>query len=193
MTRRRLSKSERKHEIQECAIQLFTEKGYKNTTMQDLASASGLSIGGLYHHYNSCSEVLYDLMLLGSKYREKKIQSLIKTSHKPFSYDFLAEVIVDKCLDDNQFMPIYVMFLQAIQEDPRLFDLYLQLKRSSIERLKEIFQGSSCQALSKNQWDLLTDYINTMILGCELIGARGIFLKNQDVIKKSVLQILILD
>ena len=69
MKRERLSANERKLEIQNIALEVFTIKGYKNTSMHDLVQATGLSAGGLYHHYKSTSEILYDMMILGCKER----------------------------------------------------------------------------------------------------------------------------
>lgn len=45
-----------------CACRLFSEKGYKNVSMQDICTASGLSKGGLYRHYGSKDEIFCCLM-----------------------------------------------------------------------------------------------------------------------------------
>ena len=37
--------------IVETAAQLFVEKGYEQTSIQDILDVSGLSKGGLYHHF----------------------------------------------------------------------------------------------------------------------------------------------
>ena len=54
MVRKRLSKPERKHQIQEAAKGIILEKGYENTTMDEVIEKSGLSTGGVYHYYKSC-------------------------------------------------------------------------------------------------------------------------------------------
>ncbi|HKJ71618.1 MAG TPA: TetR/AcrR family transcriptional regulator [Gammaproteobacteria bacterium] len=38
--------------ILEAARHLFTERGYFNTSLQDIRRASGLSIGSIYHHFS---------------------------------------------------------------------------------------------------------------------------------------------
>lgn len=48
-------------EIIEVAVKEFTECGYENTTMQNIAQKAGLSKGGLYHHFSSKAEILFVL------------------------------------------------------------------------------------------------------------------------------------
>ena len=52
-------KSERAREvICVAARQLFAEKGYDTTTMQEIVRTSGMSKGAIYHHFSSKQEVL---------------------------------------------------------------------------------------------------------------------------------------
>ncbi len=49
---------ERKQQITDAALQLFAEKGVKDTRMEDIAEAAKLSIGGLYWYFKSKEELL---------------------------------------------------------------------------------------------------------------------------------------
>lgn len=51
-----------KREILQAAEQLFLEKGYKQTTVEDILRAVQLSKGGFYHHFESKEEVLVSLI-----------------------------------------------------------------------------------------------------------------------------------
>ena len=42
-----------KGKIIDAAMKLFLEKGYENTTMQDIVEASGMSKGAIYHYFKS--------------------------------------------------------------------------------------------------------------------------------------------
>lgn len=44
--------------IVDASIKLFIEKGYEQTTIQDILDALNLSKGGLYHHFKSKEEIL---------------------------------------------------------------------------------------------------------------------------------------
>jgi AcrR family transcriptional regulator len=59
MARRREA---REDQLLETATRLFKEKGYHNTSMQDLADALGLQKGSLYHYIDSKQELLRRLL-----------------------------------------------------------------------------------------------------------------------------------
>lgn len=48
----------KKNELVEIAEKLFLEKGYEETTVDEILHASGLSKGGFYHYFKSKEEVL---------------------------------------------------------------------------------------------------------------------------------------
>ncbi|WP_417774954.1 TetR/AcrR family transcriptional regulator, partial [Streptococcus sp.] len=51
-----------KDQIIQAALSLFSNKGYKETTMADLVTVTGLSKGAVYHHFKSKEEILQLLM-----------------------------------------------------------------------------------------------------------------------------------
>ena len=48
----------RKEEIVNAAVEEFLDKGYEKASMEGIAVRSGLSKGGLYHHFRSKDEIL---------------------------------------------------------------------------------------------------------------------------------------
>ena len=44
------------------AVETFVEEGYHGTTMRTLAARAGLSVPGLYHHYNSKQSIMVEIM-----------------------------------------------------------------------------------------------------------------------------------
>jgi AcrR family transcriptional regulator len=51
-----------RQEILRTAARLFQQRGYDATSMNDVAAALKLSKGGLYHHFQSKDEILFNLM-----------------------------------------------------------------------------------------------------------------------------------
>jgi AcrR family transcriptional regulator len=51
-----------RQEILRTAARLFQQKGYDATSMNDVAAALKLSKGGLYHHFQSKDEILFEIM-----------------------------------------------------------------------------------------------------------------------------------
>ena len=190
MTRKRLTPAERKEEILNISLRLFSEKGYKNTTMRDLVNATGLSAGGLYHHYKSTVEILYDLMLQGCVYRENIITERLNGLAKPFSTRALAKIIVDKALASNPFIPVYVMFLQSMQEDEQLLHLYQKLKDRSIRYFTQMLTDYGCSTFSEETWTFISDFINTLIIGCETLGVRDDFASKRLLLENVIVDVL---
>lgn len=54
--------SDKKNELIKIAERLFIEKGYEETSVDDILKASGLSKGGFYHYFKSKDEVLTESM-----------------------------------------------------------------------------------------------------------------------------------
>jgi AcrR family transcriptional regulator len=65
----------RKAEIVQAAIELFDERGYHGTRMQDIASRLGIQAPSLYNHVESKQQILRELMLseIGSLLDEHRI------------------------------------------------------------------------------------------------------------------------
>lgn len=53
---------ERRPQIVEAATQVFIRKGYRKTTMPDIAREAGLSVGGVYWYFKSKDEVVLALL-----------------------------------------------------------------------------------------------------------------------------------
>jgi len=60
MTRETLVDS--RQEILRTAARLFPQRGYDATSMNDVAATLKLSKGGLYHHFQSKDEILFEIM-----------------------------------------------------------------------------------------------------------------------------------
>ena len=180
----KMEADERKKQIRQAAMKVFLDKGFRNTVMNDIMEATGLSRGGLYHHYGSTYEILYDIMVEGNKYREKIIYDEMNKTSQDFS-EVLSEIILEKMLYQSDFVSIYAMFLQELNHDDKLKDLYKKLKKSSSDSILMLFdedvRGELCAAI-----ELITDLINTFILGCEVLNARENFVNNKLVLKKMI-------
>lgn len=180
----KMEADERKKQIRQAAMKVFLDKGFRNTVMNDIMEATGLSRGGLYHHYGSTYEILYDIMVEGNKYREKVIYDEMNKTSQDFS-EVLSEIILEKMLYQSDYVSIYVMFLQELNHDDKLKDLYKKLKKSSSDSILMLFDEGVRGELSE-AIELITDLINTFILGCEVLNARENFVNNKLVLKKMI-------
>jgi AcrR family transcriptional regulator len=81
-----------RQEILRTAARLFQQRGYDATSMNDVAAALKLSKGGLYHHFQSKDEILFEIMnhamdltqervikpVLGISNPEERLRALIR-------------------------------------------------------------------------------------------------------------------
>ena len=180
----KMEADERKKQIRQAAMKVFLDKGFRNTVMNDIMEATGLSRGGLYHHYGSTYEILYDIMVEGNKYREKIIYDEMNKTSQDFS-EVLSEIILEKMLYQSDYVSIYAMFLQELNHDDKLKDLYKKLKKSSSDSILMLFDEDVRGELSE-AIELITYLINTFILGCEVLNARENFVNNKLALKKMI-------
>ena len=64
---------EPRQEILRAAARLFQQQGYDATSMNDVAAALKLSKGGLYHHFQSKDEILYNIMSHAMDITEERV------------------------------------------------------------------------------------------------------------------------
>src|SRR5918996_330021 len=84
----------RRGELLAIAAQLFADKGFRNTTVRDIADAAGILSGSLYHHFDSkesmVDEILstfqeelfgqYDEILSGDEDARAKLERAVRVS-----------------------------------------------------------------------------------------------------------------
>jgi TetR/AcrR family transcriptional regulator, cholesterol catabolism regulator len=62
-----------RQEILHTAARLFQQRGYDATSMNDVAAALKLSKGGLYHHFESKDEILFNIMSQAMDITEERV------------------------------------------------------------------------------------------------------------------------
>ena len=171
----------RKLEILEAAKTCFLEKGFQNTTMEDVIEKVSLSKGGVYYHYGSTYEMIYDFMKSGIKYRGEKNKT-IDTS-KLTTLDAITEMMMERIYDENEFKSIYAIFLKLQNEDKRLCEMFENLKETNTEILSSAFDpNDKLSSIFKDEF--LVTFVNTLILGYESLNQKEIFIENKETIKK---------
>ena len=171
----------RKLEILEAAKKCFLDKGFQNTTMEDVIEKVSLSKGGVYYYYGSTYEMIYDFMKLGIKYRGEKNKT-IDTS-KLTSLDAITEIMMERIYDENEFKSIYAIFLKLQNEDKRLCEMFENLKETNTEILSSAFDPKDkLSSIFKDEF--LVTFVNTLILGYESLNQKEIFIENKKTIKK---------
>ena len=175
----KMEADERKKQIRQEAMKVFLDKGFRNTVMNDIMEATGLSRGGLYHHYGSTYEILYDIMVEGNLNRSDIIQKSIYDEDLILSPKLFSRMIIDKILADNDYVKLYVMFLCELKENDDLKELYVKIKKESIQVFKELFSTLFNELPSDDMFEFMINIMNSGLMACEILNARENFTKNK--------------
>ena len=70
-------------EILDASAQIFSQKGYHGTSMQDIAGAVNLQKASLYHHVSSKQEILFELLNRGLYLLTDKVEHSINIACSP--------------------------------------------------------------------------------------------------------------
>jgi len=72
-----------RQEILRTAARLFQQRGYDATSMNDVAAALKLSKGGLYHHFQSKDEILFEIMNHAMDLTQERVLSPVRSISDP--------------------------------------------------------------------------------------------------------------
>lgn len=116
-------KTDTKEKIFQTSKKLWFEKGYENTTMRDIAAASGIAIGNLTYHFHRKDDILM-------VYHDRILNAA----------DQAAAAYKDTYAGKNIWMAVEYAFLRYIADRPAISDLYRQVINSST--LRELYIDS---------------------------------------------------
>jgi AcrR family transcriptional regulator len=77
ITRKEQEKENRKHDILEIAAKIFSEKGFHNTTMDDIAERVGLAKGTIYLYYENKENLFFSILMNKARALHDRLESAI--------------------------------------------------------------------------------------------------------------------
>ena len=145
----------KKNELVEVAEKLFLEKGYEQTSIEDILNASKISKGGFYHYFKSKEEVLTE-----------SINSLMETSLaelEPIIEDHEADALeklrlfMQRKEDFQRPKKEYARFLSMVMKsDFTLYKYYLTLAQKYVSPLARIIEQGTKEGGFHVQYPLET-------------------------------------
>ena len=101
----------RRSQILAAALDLFVEKGFAGTKIADIADAVGMSIGLLFHYFESKEQPYEELVRIG---RERALEAMTATPEEPLAYfETVAELILGRAKSDPFVAKMFVFMSQA--------------------------------------------------------------------------------
>jgi AcrR family transcriptional regulator len=180
----RKTREERLQEIWKAANEIFVEKGFHRTTMEDIINKTELSKGGLYHYYNNTKEILVDMMRAGNIYYMRFNPFMLKIDQaksQEEKIDIVMDAFMDKALAVTDSKKVYTMFVHETLYDSKVWEVYLSLE--------EEFLNYLCQKLdidfkkNKHELLLLSRLVNALLFSQHISRDPDVLLNQQETLK----------
>ncbi len=134
----------RRDELLRIAAGLFAEKGFKNTTVRDIADAAGILSGSLYHHFDSkesmVDEILrtfqeelfgqYDEILAGDRDPAAKLEQAVLVSFEAID-KHRDEVAIFQ--NDAAYLLTFDRFAYLAERNQQSREVWLTLLRNGVD------------------------------------------------------------
>lgn len=146
--KRSLDKRER---LKAAARALFGEKGYENTSIDEIAARAGLAVGGFYQHYRSKRQLLLALMdELLEKLNQLDFQPAGATGVREVVYQLLSRAFAH----DLRYLGAYRAWQEAALADREVARKEKEIRRWTTSRVLAVFQRLHDLPGSRREVDL---------------------------------------
>ncbi len=159
----RLSKEDRKLQICDVARKLFIEKGFENTTMKDIMEETGISIGGLYYHYDNIYDVLKDV-IMSAENKKNEIFFELKEQNMDIE-DILINSCIEMLFDSSEYSSLYVNLLVGMKDNESLKELYKVRKKKAKKEFLDVLEKMKAQEYYFLSDDDFVDFFNFTKIG----------------------------
>ena len=124
-----LSKKEQKKEkIMQSALELFSAKGFYNTTIPDIANALKMSVGNMYNYFKSKDILAKEIIRYISVYLGEKLKEINEL-------DISTEEKTRKIIE---------IYFETASTRPEMIDYFLRIYLSTREVFKDGCEGMIC-------------------------------------------------
>lgn len=121
------------------ALELFAERGYEQTSIEDIAHRAGVAVGGFYQHFASKRQIL--LLLMDRLLQEASLLTWeAKSTALPDIRDGIARLIRQALQVDWAYAGAYRAWREAAVRDRELRTLQQQIEAWTAQQLTLLFQ-----------------------------------------------------
>ena len=108
-------RSATKEKIKNAGLQLFAYKGLAATSIQDIATQAGISVGLLYHYYKSKEELFTDLAETAIEAAAESTQTIFNSDRSPDEkFKIFSKVVIDEIARANWMSQLYLLMIHYL-------------------------------------------------------------------------------
>lgn len=138
-----ITATSRRDELLAIAAGLFAERGFKNTTVRDIADAAGILSGSLYHHFDSKESMVdelldtfqtelwaeYDAIEASDRTPRAKLEAVVRASFEAIG-DHHSEVAIFQ--SDALYLATFERFAYLIERNRKFRTLWTGLLEAGV-------------------------------------------------------------
>jgi AcrR family transcriptional regulator len=121
----------RREQVLRAAVRVFSERGYRATSMNDLADAVGLSKPALYHYVRSKEDLLVQLYEQVMRESLRSVRATAEADREPV--ELLREVLIERVAYTCENRRLLQIFFEEESELPRRLMTTVSAARSEYE------------------------------------------------------------
>ncbi|NPB08389.1 MAG: TetR/AcrR family transcriptional regulator [Aquificae bacterium] len=178
-------RSDTKQKILESALKLFSRKGFKETTIKDIAKEVGITEGAIYRHFTSKDEIINELLTnITRELKEKISQSIARGGTDREILKNIVGALLDYAFNHSEsfrFLNLY----HLLKDSPRVTNL-------PGEVILKFLRGVHMKGKLKTYPEIALAIITGSVERIFIFRERG-FLKYEDEVLKRELQNLLED
>jgi AcrR family transcriptional regulator len=169
----RIKSAETRVNIVEAAFRLFVEQGYSATSMRDISRQAGVTVGGIYNHFQTKEEVWKEVIL--TKHPVHEILPYLLTAEGETTADVVhsaAQLMIRELSKRTDLFNL--MFIEIVEfRAKHASDLFQVIKPRLVE-LQLMFHGKPGRTRSISEQVILRSFVGLFVS----FYVTGIFLKN---------------
>lgn len=162
----------RKESILATAVRLFGERGYQGTSLDDVASAVGITRAGVLHHYSSKQELLWAVLEERDRAGDQRVLPAISGGDLGFLDGFIDIMAINE--QEPALVQLYVLLLaEGVPEDHPAHDHFATRYRILGRRVVQMLRAD--QVAGRIRADVDLDVLEP-VLGAAVDGLLVRFL-----------------
>ncbi len=192
------TREERIKEILDIATEVFLEKGFQNTTMEDIIKVTTLSKGGFYYYFKSTSDIFFAIL---DRKTKKEIESTAHLVNQSCKTSAIIEDICEHICDEfehgllQQFdeHALYLMAAVETVNDPKFLNYCREMEEKNLNVITKSLQEKLVDVdleVLENKLKFLTSMYHAMVLHCYIFKDEELYTKNIGTIKNIFMEIL---
>ena len=136
--------------ILEAAINEFVEKGYKDASMESIAKRAGLSKGGLYHHFGSKVEILYEVNIQIMEPVAELMVQIEKDSSLVNGINRFISNYLDYWNNNKKLLKLFFVTLNEALNNDKIIESYRESSIQNFDYFEYLFSKGEKESIFKS-------------------------------------------